>query len=67
MARKVNYEEKISAIMAKIEKKHHELKSLKDTLKDLKAQKADLDNQELIEYMQASNLTAADILAYIKA
>ena len=37
MARKANYEEKISAIEAKIKKKQNELKALKSQLNDLKA------------------------------
>ena len=66
MARKANYEEKIAAIEAKIEKKQAEIKSLKSTLNDLKAKKAEDDYRELTEYMQANNLTAAEVLASIK-
>ena len=66
MARKTNYEEKIAALEAKIEKKQAEIKSLKATLSDLKAKKADDDYKELTEYMQANNLTAAEVLASIK-
>ena len=66
MARKVNYEEKISALEAKIEKKHNEIKALKSQLSELKAKKADGDYKELTEYMMANNLTAAEVLASIK-
>ena len=66
MARKANYDEKISAIEAKIEKKQNEIKALKSHLNELKAKKASNDYQELTEYMQANNLTAAEVLASIK-
>ena len=66
MARKANYDEKIAALEAKIEKKQAEIKSLKVTLSDLKAKKADDDYKELTEYMQANNLTAQEVLASIK-
>ena len=64
LARKVNYEEKISALEAKIEKKHNEIKALKTQLSELKAKKADGDYKELTEYMMANNLTAAEVLAW---
>ena len=67
MARKANYEEKISAIEAKIEKKHNEIKALKSQLSELKAKKAEDDYKELTEYMQANNLTAEEVLASIKS
>ena len=66
MARKANYEEKISALDAKIEKKHNEIKALKSQLNELKAKKADDDYKELTEYMMANNLTVAEVLASIK-
>ena len=66
MARKANYDEKIAAIEAKIEKKQAEIKSLKATLGELKAKKAEDDYKELTEYMQANNLTAQEVLASIK-
>lgn len=66
MARKANYEEKISAIEAKIEKKQNEIKALKSQLGELKAKKAEDDYKELTEYMQANDLTAEDVLASIK-
>ena len=66
MARKANYEEKISALEAKIEKKHNEIKAIKSQLNELKAKKADDDYKELTEYMMANNLTAAEVLASIK-
>ena len=66
MARKVNYEEKISALEAKIEKKHNEIKAIKTQLSELKAKKADGDYKELTEYMVNNNLSAAEVLACIK-
>ena len=66
MARKANYEEKISAIEAKIEKKQEELKKLKAQLSSLKNKKADDDYKELTEYMLANNISAGDVLAKIK-
>ena len=66
MARKANYEEKISALEAKIEKKQSEIKALKAKAAELKAQKAKYDYQELTEYMRANDLTAAEVLACIK-
>lgn len=66
MARKVNYEEKISAVEAKIEKKQNEIKALRAQISELKAKKAKNDYQELTEYMLANNLTAEEVLACIK-
>ena len=66
MARKANYDEKIKAIETKIEKKQAEIKSLKAALNDMKSKKAEDDYKELTEYMQANNLSAADVLASIK-
>jgi len=66
MARKANYEEKISAIAAKIEKKQNEIKALKAQLSDLKAKKADGDYKELTDYMLANNISAEEVLAKIK-
>jgi Skp family chaperone for outer membrane proteins len=65
MARKANYEEKISGIEAKIAKKQEELKSLKAQLNEIKAKKAQDDYKELTEYMTANNLSAAEVLARI--
>ena len=66
MARKANYEEKISGIEAKVAKKQEELKSLKAQLNEIKAKKAQDDYKELTEYMQNNNLSASDVLASIK-
>ena len=66
MARKANYEEKISALEAKIEKKQGEIKTLKAKVNELKAKKAEGDYKELTEYMLTNNLTAAEVLASIK-
>ena len=66
MARKVNYEEKIRVLEAKIEKKQSEIKILKAKAVELKAQKTKIDYQALIDYMQANKLTAEEVLACIK-
>ena len=66
MARKANYEEKISAIEAKIVKKQEELKALKNQLSEIKAKKAQDDYKALTEYMQNNNLSASDVLASIR-
>lgn len=66
MARKANYNEKINSLEAKIEKKHNEIKTLKEKLSELKAKKAELDYKELTEYMTANNLSAEEVLACIK-
>jgi Skp family chaperone for outer membrane proteins len=66
MARKANYDEKISAIEAKIAKKQDELKALKAQLNEIKAKKAQDDYKELTEYMAANNLSASEVLASIK-
>ena len=66
MARKANYEEKISTIEAKIEKKKEEIKSLKDELAALQSKKAQNDYQELLDYMKNNNLSAGDVLSKIR-
>lgn len=66
MARKANYEEKISAIEAKIAKKQSEIKALKKQVDELKSKKASDDYKALTEYMLANNLTAEEVLASIK-
>ena len=66
MARKANYEEKITALEAKIEKKQNEIKVLKAKVSELKSKKASDDYKELTEYMVSNNLTAAEVLASIK-
>ena len=63
---KANYEEKISAIEAKIAKKQDELKALKAQLSEIKSKKAQDDYKELTEYMAANNLSASEVLASIK-
>ncbi len=66
MARKANYEEKISTIEAKIEKKKEEIKSLKEQLAALQSKKAQNDYQELLDYMKNNNLSAGEVLSKIK-
>ena len=59
MARKANYEEKIT-------KKQEELKTLKAQLDEVKTKKAQQDYKVLVEYMEQNNLTAEDVLGAIK-
>ena len=66
MARKANYEEKISTIEAKIEKKKEEIKSLKEPLAALQSKKAQNDYQELLDYMNNNNLSAGEVLSKIR-
>ena len=66
MARKANYDEKISALEAKVEKKQGEIKALKAQVSELKSKKAEEDYKDLMEYMVANNLTAEEVLASIK-
>ncbi len=66
MARKANYEEKISTIEAKIEKKKEEIKSLKEQLAALQSKKAQNDYQELLDYMKNNNMSAGDVLSKIR-
>ncbi|MBE6092252.1 MAG: protein kinase [Selenomonas ruminantium] len=66
MARKANYDEKISALAEKIAKKQDEIKALKAKLNELKDKKAKDDYQELANYMMTNNLTAEEVLACIK-
>lgn len=67
MARQTNYAEKISAIEAKIAKKQSEIKTLKVQLSSLKNKKAADDYKALTEYMTANDLSASDVLEFIKA
>ena len=66
MARKAHYEEKISTIEAKIEKKKAEIKSLKDKLSALQSKKAQDDYQELLAYMKNNNMSAGEVLSKIR-
>jgi len=66
MARKANYDEKISVLEEKIAKKQEELKKLKAQLADVKEKKAKEDYQELTAYMVENNLSASEVLAAIK-
>lgn len=66
MARKANYEEKISTIEAKIEKKKEELKGLKEQLAALQSKKSQNDYQELLDYMKNNNISAGDVLSKIR-
>lgn len=65
MARKVDYDAKISKIEAQIEKKKTEIKKLKSTLSDLKEQKEKSDYKELMDYMTKNEITASQVLDQI--
>ena len=66
MARPVNYEEKIKLVTAKIEKKQSEIKALRAELETVKEKQAKVQYAELLDYMQANNLSAKEILELIK-
>ena len=66
MARVANYDEKIKKVSEKIEKKQSEIKALKAELESVKEKQAKVQYAELLEYMQANNLSAKDILELIK-
>ena len=66
MARQVNYDAKIAAIEAKIEKKANEVKNLKEKLKDLKVKQ----NKEGIEsvkelFVKFENVDAESIVEIV--
>lgn len=66
MARQANYDEMISSIKAKIEKKKEQIKELKSQVLALEKQKADNAFKELADYIRASDMTAEEVLALIK-
>ncbi|SDG02194.1 hypothetical protein SAMN05216584_101285 [Selenomonas sp. WCT3] len=66
MARTVNYEVKMKQVSEKIEKKQREIKALKAELETVKEKQAKVEYAELLEYMQANNLSAKEILELIK-
>lgn len=66
MARQANYEEMISSIKTKIEKKKEQIKQLKAQVVALEKQKADNAFKELADYIRANDITAEEVLALIK-
>lgn len=66
MARTVNYEVKMKQVSEKIEKKQREIKALKAEWETVKEKQAKVEYAELLEYMQANNLSAKEILELIK-
>lgn len=66
MARQANYEEMISSIKTKIEKKKEQIKHLKAQIVVLEKQKADNAFKELADYIRANDITAEEVLALIK-
>lgn len=67
MAKKIDYDAQITAIKEKIVKKQSSIKALKSQLNSLKEKKTADDYKALTEYMVANNLSAKDVLEYIKA
>lgn len=66
MARAVNYDQKISALEAKIEKKIKELKVLKAQLNDLEEKKTKNDFKTLNEFLAAKGISPEDAMKKLK-
>ncbi len=66
MARQVNYEEKIGALKAKIEKKTEDLKALKAELAKAEEMKTKMDFKVLNEYLVSKNVAPDEALAKLK-
>ena len=66
MARVVNYEQKVEAIKAKIEKKTEELKSLKADLSKLEDAKTKTDFKVLNEYLANKGIAPDEALGKLK-
>ena len=66
MARVVNYEQKVEAIKAKIEKKTEELKNLKADLSKLEDAKTKTDFKVLNEYLANKGIAPDEALGKLK-
>lgn len=66
MARQVNYDAKIKAIEAKIEKKTNEVKNLKEKIKDLKVKqnKAGIESVKEL-FIKVENIDAESIVEIV--
>ncbi len=66
MPRKINYEQKIADVQAKIEKKQAEIRELRSAYNALKAQQEQVDKKVILEEMEARNLTTDQVLEAIR-
>lgn len=66
MARAVNYDQKINALEAKIEKKTNELKVLKAQLNDLEEKKTKNDFRALNEFLAAKGISPEAAMEKLK-
>lgn len=66
MARKTNYEEKMEAIKAKIEKKTEEVKGLKAQMAALEGKKLKDDFKALNEWLAQKELAPDEVLGKLK-
>lgn len=66
MARNVNYDQKIDALKAKIEKKTEELKGLKAMVADLEEKKTKSDFKALNEFLAAKGINPEDAMGKLK-
>ncbi len=66
MARQVNYEEKIGALKAKIEKKTEDLKALKAELAKAEDMKTKMDFKVLNEYLAGKGIAPDEALEKLK-
>lgn len=66
MPRKINYEQKLSELQEKIEKKQNEIRELRTTYNNLKAQKEQANQQVIFEEIAARNLSTDQVLEALR-
>ncbi len=66
MPRKINYEQKLAELQDKIEKKQNEVRELRTTYNNLKAQQEQANQQVIIEEMVSRNLSMDQVLEAIR-
>ncbi len=66
MPRKINYEQKLAELQDKIEKKQNEVRELRATYNNLKAQQEQANQQVIIEEMVSRNLSMDQVLEAIR-
>ena len=66
MPRKINYEQKLAELQDKIEKKQNEIRELRTTYNNLKAQQEQANQQVIIEEMVSRNLSMDQVLEAIR-
>ena len=66
MPRKINYEQKLAELQDKIEKKQNEVRELRTTYNNLKAQQEQANQQVIIEEMVSRNLSMDKVLEAIR-